>query len=445
MSAMIPVPRTAEQREQLAETLTVSIAPVIRRLAIGLGVIMVVIIAWGTLVPIMSGVVAQGRVAVESKRKTVQHLDGGIVKEIAVRDGTRVKRGQLLIRLSDGDAGLQVQVLQARVDSLLAEQAVREAELAGRSTIAFPPDLLARADQPSVQAAIATQRAAFAARKAGRGGQETEIDQKLVQFGQDVQGSTAQSTAGSEQLALLEREIRDTSALVDKGYATRPRLLALQRAAAQLRGEQRAMDAQAARGRAQMAEAHIARRQVGREGGVTAAEALRAVQSELVEVTEKLGNAREVLARKRIVAPVDGTVVGLVVTTVGGVVRPGEPLLDIVPSSPRMVIEAQLTPAHADDVRPGQRSFVRFEAGGSRTAPVVEGVVRTISADALTDQRSGERYFTMIVEISPGAGVPASLVQPGLPASVLVRTGERTLFGYLLEPINRVTFEAMRE
>jgi HlyD family type I secretion membrane fusion protein len=445
MNAMIPVPRTAEQREQLADTLTRPIAPVIRRLGIGLGVIVAGIVAWGTLVPIMSGVVAQGRVAVESKRKTVQHLDGGIVKEIAVRDGMRVRRGQLLIKLSDGDAGLQVQVLQARVDSLLAEQAVREAELAGRNTIAFPPDLLARSSQPSVQAAIATQRAAFAARKAGRGGQETEIDQKLVQFGQDVQGSTAQSSAGAEQLALLEREIRDTSALVEKGYATRPRLLALQRAAAQLRGEQRAMDAQAARGRAQIAEAHIARGQVGREGGVTAAEALRSVQSELVEVTEKLANAREILARKRIVAPVDGTVVGLAVTTVGGVVRPGEPLLDVVPSSPRMVIEAQLTPAHADDVRPGQKSFVRLEAGGSRTAPVVEGVVRTVSADALTDQRSGEHYFTMIVEIDPSAHVPASLVKPGLPASVLVRTGERTLFAYLLEPINRVTFEAMRE
>ena len=109
------------------------------------------------------------------------------------------------------------------------------------------------------------------------------------------------------------------------------------------------------------------------------------------------------------------------------------------------MVEAQLTPAHADDVRPGQRSFVRLEAGGSRTAPVVEGVVRTVSADALTDQRTGERYFTMIVEITPSAHVPASLVRPGLPASVLVRTGERTLFGYLLEPINRVTFEAMRE
>ena len=445
MSEMLPVPRTAEDRQALAEALARPIAPVTRRLAIGLGVAIAVIVAWGTLVPISSGVVATGRVAVESKRKTIQHLDGGIVKEIEVHEGTRVRRGQVLIKLDDGDAGLQVQVLQARVDSLLAEQAAREAELGGATNITFPPELLARAAQPSVQAAIATQRAAFGARKAGRGGQETEIDQKLVQLQQDIHGSTAQSDAGAEQLALLEREIRDTSALVDKGYATRPRLLALQRAAAQLRGERSSMDAAAARGRAQMAEARIARSQVGREGGVTAAEALRAVQSELVEVTEKLSNAREILARKRILAPIDGIVVGLAVTTVGGVVRPGEPLLDLVPSSPKLVIEAQLTPAHADDVRPGQKSFVRLEAGGSRTAPVVEGVVRTVSADALTDQRSGERYFTMIVEISPNQHVPKSLLKPGLPASILVRTGERTLFGYMLEPIYRVTFEAMRE
>ncbi|MDB5707382.1 MAG: HlyD family type secretion periplasmic adaptor subunit, partial [Sphingomonas bacterium] len=241
MSELLPVPRTAEDRQALAEALARPIAPVTRRLAIGLAIAITVIVAWGTLVPISSGVVATGRVAVESKRKTIQHLDGGIVKEIAVHDGTRVRRGQVLIKLDDGDAGLQVQVLQARVDSLLAEQAAREAELAGATSISVPPELLARASQPSVQAAIATQRAAFGARKAGRGGQETEIDQKLLQLQQDIHGSTAQSTAGGEQLALLEREIRDTSALVDKGYATRPRLLALQRAAAQLRGERSSM------------------------------------------------------------------------------------------------------------------------------------------------------------------------------------------------------------
>jgi HlyD family secretion protein/epimerase transport system membrane fusion protein len=441
----IPVPRNAEERQELAETLSDPIARVTKRLAIGLGVGIAVIFAWSALVPIASGVVAEGRIGVENKRKTVQHLDGGIVKEIGVREGSRVKAGQLLFRLDDGDARLAVQVLQAQFDSLLAERAAREAELTGASTITFPAELLERASEPSVKSAIATQRSAFAARRAGRGGQETGIDQRVVQLGQDARGSTAQSTANAEQLELLEREIRDTETLVEKGYATRPRLLALQRAAAQLRGQLESTNSQTARSRAQITEARIARSQVEREGGVTAADALRSVQSELVQLTEKLSAAREVLARKRILAPVDGIVVALAVTTIGGVVRPGEALLDIVPTSQRLIVEAQITPNHADDVRRGQKAFVRLEAGGFQMAPVLEGVVRNISADALLDQRTGERYFNASVEILSAKGVPERLLKPGLPAAVMVRTGQRTLFGYFLEPISVASFGAMRE
>ncbi|QNA83260.1 HlyD family type I secretion periplasmic adaptor subunit [Sphingomonas sp. So64.6b] len=267
----------------------------------------------------------------------------------------------------------------------------------------------------------------------------------MVQLGQDARGSTAQSTANAEQLELLEREIRDTETLVEKGYATRPRLLALQRAAAQLRGQLESTNSQTARSRAQITEARIARSQVEREGGVTAADALRSVQSELVQLTEKLSAAREVLARKRILAPVDGIVVALAVTTIGGVVRPGEALLDIVPTSQRLIVEAQITPNHADDVRRGQKAFVRLEAGGFQMAPVLEGVVRNISADALVDQRTGERYFNASVEILSAKGVPERLLKPGLPAAVMVRTGQRTLFGYFLEPISVASFGAMRE
>ncbi|QNA83259.1 biotin/lipoyl-binding protein [Sphingomonas sp. So64.6b] len=166
----IPVPRNAEERQELAETLSDPIARVTKRLAIGLGVGIAAIFAWSALVPIASGVVAEGRIGVENKRKTVQHLDGGIVKEIGVREGSKVKAGQLLFRLDDGDARLAVQVLQAQFDSLLAERAAREAELTGSSTITFPAELLERASEPSVKSAIATQRSAFAARRAAPGG-----------------------------------------------------------------------------------------------------------------------------------------------------------------------------------------------------------------------------------------------------------------------------------
>ncbi len=443
----MPAARDGELHRALADALSAPIDRLWRRLAIGAGTIFVLLLAWGLLVPIASGAIAEGRLQVQNHRKTVQHLDGGIVRAIAVREGMRVRAGQLLVRLDDADAKLAVGVLRAQADSLRAEQAAREAELAGRGAITFPADLLARAAEPGVRMAIATQRAAFEARRAHMGGDRSAIDERLSQIEEDVGGAAAQSKARASQIELFDREIRDTQTLVDKGFATRPRLLALQRAAAALRGEQAALDFQIARSRAQGAEERVQRNQVGRTSGVTAAEALRTVQADLVQVTEKLVGARDVLARKEIRAPVAGTVVGLAVTTLGGVVRPGEPLMDIVPSAEQLVVEARLSPMHVDKVRVGQPAFVRFDAGGSRTAPTVKGIVRTLSADALTDERSGERYFLATIAIPPAAmaHVPPELDKPGLPAEVLVKTGERTMVAYLLEPITRVAFRALRE
>jgi HlyD family type I secretion membrane fusion protein len=187
--------------------------------------------------------------------------------------------------------------------------------------------------------------------------------------------------------------------------------------------------------------------QAEREAGADAADALRKIQADLVQVTEKLAAAKRLLARTDIRAPVSGTVVGLSLTTVGGVVRPGEAVMDIVPSGERLVIRARIPPMHADDVQPGQGAFVRFDAAGTRTASTVEGRVQKISADALSDQRSGASYFEAIVTIpqSEAARLPQSILKPGLPAEVLMKTGERTALSYLLAPITRATFHAMRE
>lgn len=443
----INAPFPADDARSLAKRLAAPTSGVSRRLAQISGAALLLVLLWSIFVPIASGAIAPGHMIVEDKRKTLQHLDGGIVSDILVREGQVVRRGAVLIRFDDGDARLNVEVLQSQLDSLRAEQAARQAELAGAASVIFPADLLARAGDLDVAAILRAQRAAFNARRANMTGEQSQLGERVTQIAEDAEGSRAQARARAEQIALLESEIRDTEALVEKGFATRPRLLALQRAAADLRGEKHALDAAVAKSRAQTGETLIQRRQLERNAGATAADALRAIQSELVQVVEKLGAARQVLARKEVRAPVAGTVVSLNVTTIGGVVKPGEPMLDIVPSQRRLMVAAQIAPMHGDDVRSGQQAFVRFDAIGVKNAPTFAGKVRTISADALTDPRSGQTYFEALIDLPAEelARLPRELLKPGLPAEVLVKTGERSTIAYLMAPITRATFHAMRE
>ena len=406
-----------------------------------------VCLLWSAAVPISSGVVASGAIGVENRRKTVQHLDGGIIKELRVHEGSRVKAGDILIRLDDTEARLAVSVLQGQADTLRAEQAARQAELAGVAHVAFPQDLLDRQSDPDVAAIIRAQKAAFDARRSNVVGRKSQLGEQLVQLNKEIAGNRAQSESRSDQIELFESEIKDVEGLFQKGLTTRPRLLALQRAAAQSRGERGSLDSEVAKLKARQSEVEIATMQVERESNSNAADVLRQVQSELVQVIDKLAAAKAALARTEVRAPVSGTVVGLSVTTVGGVIRPGEGLMDIVPQSRHLVVNAKVLPKDADSIHFGQHVKVRFNGGGARYAPVVEGTVQKISADSLTDQRSGVSYFEMAVMVpeSELKSFPTHLLRPGLPADLLVRTGSHTTLGYLFDPLSKASFAAMRE
>jgi HlyD family type I secretion membrane fusion protein len=388
-----------------------------------------------------------GQVSVQNRRSTIQHLDGGIIRQIRVREGVRVKAGDVLVRLDDVNARLAVSVLQGQVDALRAEQAARHAELTSATEIRFPADLLARDDIPEVATILKAQRTAFAARRANVIGRKSQLQEQLAQLNKEISGTRAQSQSRREQIALLDSEIRDVEGLLDKGLTTRTRLLALQRAAAQSRGDRGALDSQVAKLKAQQTEVAIASMQVERQIQADASDVLRQVEAQLVEVLEKLSAAKTALARTEVHAPISGTIVGLAVTTIGGVIRSGEPLMDIVPTADKLVINAKIEPKDANAVRTGQTVSVRFDGAGTREAPVVQGTVEKVSADSLTDQRSGVSYFELVVLVHEQnlRNVPKNLVRPGLPAEVLVQTGQRTAFGYLFAPITRAGFSAMRE
>lgn len=348
MSAVTsPVAVDEEDKAKLASDLVASTDKTLRNLGIFVAAAVVLGLLWGAFVPIASGVVAAGHVGVENKRKTVQHLDGGIIRQIRVREGVRVRAGDVLLRMDDVDARLAVSVLQGQVDALRAEQAARHAELAGADVIPFPADLIARENDPNVATILKTQRTAFYARRSNVTGRKSQLQEQLAQLNKEISGNRAQSQSRSEQIALLDSEIGDVSGLLDKGLTTRTRLLALQRAVAQSRGDRGALESEVAKLKAQQTEVSIASMQVERQSQTDASDVLRQVETQLVQLLDKLAAAKAALARTEVRAPVSGTVIGLAVTTIGGVIRPGEPLMDIVPTTGKLVINAKIEPKDA--------------------------------------------------------------------------------------------------
>ena len=447
MATVLPISSDADAKRQLAQELAGSSDRLGRRLGrIGAGAT-AALIAIAAIVPIDSGAMAPGVNQVENKRKTVQHLDGGIIKAIHVRDGTAVKAGQPLITLDDSNARLNVSVYQSQADALRAEQAALQAQLLGKSAVEFPPDLLARMNEPVVASIIHSQEAAFAARRANVVGRQAQLAEQVGQLNDQIGGDAASAQARTEQIKLLDGEISDLETLYAKGFATKSRLLALQRAAAQLRGERSSLHAETAKLRGQQSEVRILALQAARDSAAEAANALRTIEGDLAGVQDKLEAAKQVLARTEIRAPVSGTVVGLRPTTVGGVIQPSEALLDVVPNGGRLVVVARISPRDADNLEVGQTARVRFDASGARDAPVVEGKVQKFSADALTDAKTGATYFEAEVGVGEKEkrSLPSELLRPGVPATVMIKTGERTVLGYLFAPILRARFNALRE
>jgi epimerase transport system membrane fusion protein len=447
MNSMLPTSADKASRELLVDLLAGSSDRTSRKLAWAGGSVAAILFSIAAFVPIDSGALAPGIEMVENKRKTVQHLDGGMIRQIHVREGSVARAGQLLITLDDTNARLNVSVYQAQSDALRAEQAALTAQLLGKPEIEFPADLLKRADDPVVGSIIRSQRAAFAARRDNVSGRKAQLAEQVGQLREEISGSAAGSTARTEQLKLLDEEIVDLEKLFEKGYATKQRLLALKRAAAGLRGERAELSADAARLRTRQSEVRILSLQTERESAADAANALRAIQSQLAEVQDKLAAARQVLARTQIRAPVTGTVVGMRPTTIGGVIQAGEPLMDVVPNDERLVVVARVSPRDADKLHVGQSARVRFDASGARNAPVVEGTLQKFSADALTDKQSGTMYFEAEVSVAEEQKrtLPPELLRPGVPASVLIRTGQRTMLAYLFAPIWRASFNGLRE
>jgi len=401
---------------------------------------------WAAFAPLESAAIAPGVVSVDSKRKTVQHLEGGIVASILVREGDLVKAGQPLVHLDDTQARAQLGLVTGQYRSAVALEARLEAELEGLDAIAFPEVLLAVAGNADVDKLISTQNRLFRSRAESLVNQTNILRQRIAQLREEITGTQAEMTAQDRQLALVGEELATTEQLLARGYERRPRLLDLQRQQAEITGARAQNKARIARAHQSIGEAELEITQLSNERLSDVVGQLREVQSQIADLGEKMSAANDVLNRTVVTASVDGTVVNLQIATSGGVLAAGQPIMDIVPTDDSLIVEARLDPNDIDVVTLELPAQVRVSAFSQRTAPVLDGKVIYVSADRLMDERSGVPHYLVRVALTPEQkGLKGLVLQPGMPAEVMIVTGKRTPLDYLVRPIMQSFGRALHE
>ena len=398
---------------------------------------------WAALAPLESAAIARGALSVDSKRKTVQHLEGGIVADILVEEGEEVVAGQDLVALDDTLARTSFSLIEAQYHSTAALQARLQAERDGLEHIQWPEWLR---EAVSGEEIFSTQERIFLARAQSLENHTAIYEHRIAQMHEEVAGLKEEIKAQNVQIDLLEEEVQGISSLVEQGYEGKTRLLALKRRQAEVAGARARNRAQIARVEQRIGETRLNITELANARLNEVVEELRDAETRLSDLRERLSAARHVLTRTHVPAPVSGTVVNLQVFTRGGVVRPGQPLMEIVPAGDELVIEAQVEPTDIDVVYEGLPAQVRLTAFSHLTTPILTGTVVQVSADSLFDERTGAPYYVARVTLDPDQpGLEGLKLQPGMPAEVLIVTGTRTPIDYLLKPIVTSFGRALRE
>lgn len=402
---------------------------------------------WAATAPLQAGVVAQGVVSVESSRKTIQHLEGGIVSEIMVQEGDRVVEGQELVALQPTQALGNVAVLRNRQAFLLATEARLVAESLDAPAVDFPVTIM-NASTNEATDAIATQDQLFRDRKASKDGQIGILRSRIEQLTRQIEGLGVQLEAVESQRGSLDEELARLTGGQSQGVVATNQLSQMQRLSAELQGDYGQLVAQVAQTNQSVAETELQILQTSQEFRERASSELKEVRDQLNEVNERLLLATDVLDRTVLRAPVDGIVQNIQVHTQRGVVRPAESIMEIVPLEDDLIVNARVRPLDIDTIQAGDMAEVRFSAFSSRTTPLILGHVRVLSSDIIQpDDARIEPYYLARIEV-PEEQIPDEIrgrLVPGMPADVIIATGERTLVEYLLRPIQDAFAKGMRE
>ncbi|WP_419909146.1 HlyD family type I secretion periplasmic adaptor subunit [Hoeflea sp.] len=404
--------------------------------------------AWATFAKISGAVIASGTIGVESKVKTVQHLDGGIVRQIYVRDGDEVSAGTPLLRIDESALKASLNIVNNSLTELIARKARLETEQYGAERIVFP-DELHRADNPLfVSRIIESKTGLFLSRRATRNGQKKVMREKILQLEKQIKGLEAQIASNAQQSDILAANIERKEPAAQSGIVSRDTMDQLYGRQADLGGEFGQLQNTIARVRSQINETELQILQIDVDFREEVQSELREVTNKIAELREQRSALEEQLVRTLVVAPVSGRIHNLTAHTVGGVVSPAAPILQIIPDKDRLIIEARIRTTDIDLVYVGQDATVNLSAFDVRTTPILGARVVHMSAAQLVDKATNAPYFSVALEIPETelAKLDAELVLvPGMPAEAFIRTGERTPLDYLLKPLSASIMKAFRE
>jgi HlyD family secretion protein len=392
---------------------------------------------WAVLMPLAGAVVVPGNLVVQSNVKTIQHPTGGVVAEIAVRNGQHVGSGDLLLRLDATQAQASLQMVSKQLDEIRARIARLTAERDGLAQLEVAAELAARSSEANVKALLSSEETLFKARATARRSQTDLLQSKISQLGEEIAGLDAQVASKTKQLELITGELSGVQELYDKRLVPLARLTTLQRESARIEGERGQLMSTIAETKSKIGEAQLQIVRIDQDFRTDVVKELGENRGKEAELVERGIAARDLLDRIEIRAPTSGVINQLSVHTVGGVIRAGDQIMEVVPDSDDLQIEARLQPNDIDQVRTGQKAFVRFSAFNQRTTPQLTGVVSYVSADTSHDHQTNAPYFTVRVALSEDERRRLAGLQlvPGMPAEVFMQTGSRTMMNYLLKPL----------
>lgn len=389
---------------------------------------------WAAIAPLDSAALAPGKVIVKGNRKTVQHLEGGIIKKIHVVDGQTVKQGEVLLILDNTQSRAELQILQGQFITAKTLEARLRAERDGLEVIVYPAELDLSLEQ--VQGAIASENQQFHVRRQALDGEVGVLNKRLGQLQTQSQGLQSLINSKRGLLRSFKEEISDNLALLEEGFVDKRQLREMQRSRGRLVGEVAEHNSSIAGLKISRGETELQILQRTKEFRADVVNQLAEIQARVFDLRERINAIDDRVRRTAVLAPVGGMILGLSVHTEGGVIAPGTPILDIVPLTRELVIEAEVSPNDIDRVSLGLLVDIRFSSFKSSLTPVIEGYITSISADILANEQTGMPYYLAKIAISEEGIKSLDTLQlvPGMPAEVLINTGERTLLDYLIQP-----------
>lgn len=401
---------------------------------------------WAALAPLNEGVPTHGMVTVDTKRKAVQHISGGIIKAVHVREGQFVKAGDPLLDIDEAVTQANYESVRQRYLTLRAMESRLLAEREGAASITFDPELTA-SDDPQVKAALASEEKLFTARRAALRAEQSSLDESIQGYEAAIRGNEGMLASRKQQQEFYQDELKGLRELAAEGYVPRKDLLAMERMAMENLGSISDLQGVIERSRRMVTETKLRKQQRQQEYNKEIEAQLSEVRGQAQAEGEKYAAVSDELARTVIRAPADGQVIGFEAQTVGGVISPGQRLMDIVPQNEALVLETRVPPHLIDRVQLGQETDVRFSGFAHSPQLVVPGVVNSLSSDLLTDPQTGEKYYLSRVSVTDeGMKILGQRqMQAGMPAEVIIITGERSLLVYLLRPLIKRLAVSMKE